>query len=143
MKKATSAGGIIVKKEGDKYYLLLLYYSEYKDLGFLKGHVKEGETIEEDAIREMNEETGLQNISIINKIGSLIRESVEDNGETVLKTIHMYLMESQDFNHGDKAEEKYGWYEYDEAIERMAFKEEAEVLRKHKEAMTKQADNMN
>ena len=68
MKKATSAGGIIVKKEGDKYYLLLLYYSEYKDLGFLKGHVKEGETIEEDAIREMNEETGLQNISIINKI---------------------------------------------------------------------------
>src|SRR3989344_4106001 len=103
MKKATSAGGIIVKKEGDKYYLLLLYYSEYKDLGFLKGHVKEGETIEEDAIREMNEETGLQNISIINKIGSLIRE----------------------------------------AIERMAFKEEAEFLRKHKEAMTKQADNMN
>ena len=42
-----------------------------------------------------------------------------------------------------KAEEKYGWYEYDEAIERMAFKEEAEFLRKHKEAMTKQADNMN
>ena len=142
MKQATSAGGIIVKREGGKYFLLLLFYPEYGDLGFLKGHTKEGETIEETAIQEMKEEAGLEKVSIVNKVGSLIRESVEDSGETVLKTIHMFLMESKDFNHSDKAEEKYGWYELDEAIKKMAFKEEAEFLRKYKEAIIKQFDSM-
>lgn len=50
MKQTVSAGGIFVKKQNNKYYLLLLKYPEFGDLGFLKGHLEQGETIEQTAL---------------------------------------------------------------------------------------------
>ncbi len=131
MNQATSAGGIFVQKRGDERYLLLVKYPNNGDLGFLKGHVEPGETIEQTAVREVREETGLKSFKIVKKIGELIREATEDSGEIVLKTIHMFLMTSDNFDHG-KAEEEYGWFKYNEAINMMAFKEEAEFLIKNK-----------
>ena len=75
MNTAITAGGIFSKKCGDKYHLLLRKYPESGNLAFLKGHIEAGETIEQTAIREVREETGLKNIKIIKKIGKLIRQS--------------------------------------------------------------------
>lgn len=44
----------------------------------------------------------------------------------------MFLMQTDNFDH-KPSEEEYGWFEYDEAIKKMAFKEEAEFLRQHKQ----------
>ncbi len=142
MNQATSAGGIFVQKRKDKFYLLLLKYPDFLakqfksgGLGFLKGHVEPGETVEQTAIREMKEEAGLENVKIVKKIGSLTREATEDNGERVLKTIHMFLMTTDNFDH-KPSEEEYDWFEYYEAINNMAFKEEAEFLKQHKNTLT-------
>lgn len=132
MKKATSAGGIFVKRENGKYFLLLLKYPEYGDFGFLKGHIEKGETIEQAALREIKEEAGLEQVIIVKKLGEVVREAKENNGESVMKTIHLFLMRSNDFNHRS-SEENYEWIEYNEAIKKMAFREEAAFLKRHKE----------
>jgi len=131
MKKAISAGGIFVKKQNGKYYLLLLKYPRYGDLGLLKGHVEKSETLEQAALREIKEEAGLENVRIIKKIGQLTRLANEENGEQATKTIHIFLVHTDNFNH-KPSEEEYDWFEYESAIKRMAFKEEAEFLKQHK-----------
>ena len=68
MKKVTSSGGIVVKNNPNKQILLTIY-THIKGLGFPKGHVEEGETFEQAAIREVTEETGLTELKIIKKLG--------------------------------------------------------------------------
>lgn len=51
------AGIILINKEG---YILLIKGKSSKKWGFPKGYIEKGETIEECAIREFNEETGLK-----------------------------------------------------------------------------------
>lgn len=51
------AGIILINKEG---YILLIKGKSSKKWGFPKGYIEKGETVEECAIREFNEETGLK-----------------------------------------------------------------------------------
>jgi len=56
-----------------------------------KGHVRDGETIETAALREAAEETGASDIVLIAYLGAFDRRSLEDWGEWVHKTVHLYL----------------------------------------------------
>ena len=51
--------GTIVFSKKDPNKILLLYQKKYNDFSFPKGHVENNETLEECAIRETKEETGL------------------------------------------------------------------------------------
>lgn len=69
MPKEKSAGAIIFREEnGVKYYLLLHYPSQNNGRGhweFSKGHIEPGETEEQTVIREIFEETGINDLEII------------------------------------------------------------------------------
>lgn len=134
MEKVISAGGVFAKRKGEKLYLLLLEYRGFNDLGLLKGHMKKGETIEDTAIREVKEETGLADVSIVENLGSLTRRAKEKDGKASSKTIHMFLMTTKNFVHS-KPEEKFCWYEFDGAVKKMAFKEEADFLLRNKKKL--------
>jgi len=61
-----------------------------------KGHLDKGESIEECAIREVEEETGVENLRIDNKIG-ITRHIFDRDGQDGLKVTHWYKMHT-DYN---------------------------------------------
>jgi ADP-ribose pyrophosphatase YjhB (NUDIX family) len=131
MNKVISAGGIVVRNNPNKQILLTIF-THIKGLSFAKGHVEKGETYEQTAIREVTEETGLTQLSIVKKLGVFSRLGSEVDGTIVNKDIHMFLMKSDRPDFHQQAEEKYGWFELEEAISQMATKEDREFLEKIK-----------
>lgn len=93
MEKHISAGCCVIRKKEDKYELLIIHrtWEKETDLSYIekigderklrtikgkeayilpKGHKKEGETLEEAALRETTEETGYTDIKIVKYLGS-------------------------------------------------------------------------
>ncbi len=129
MNKAISAGGIIIKEENGEKWILLVHYAPPDGLIFAKGHVRKGETLEQAALRETREETGLQNLSIIRKLGVVTRKSKEDWGEEVMKDIHLYLMGADNYKQVNP-EEDCEWISLEKSLSRMKFQEDADFLRR-------------
>ena len=64
MKKILAAGGLVFN---DLHQLLMIYRHEKWDLP--KGHLEKNETLEQCALREVREETGLKNLTISRFVG--------------------------------------------------------------------------
>lgn len=124
MNKVISAGGLIVID--DKILLVKLKSGKY---AIPKGHSKAGETIEQTALREVTEETGVV-AEIQDYLGELTRKSVEDSGDTVMKTIKVYAMKKVGMSEVESDEESE-WVSLDEAVSSMHFSEEADFLKQH------------
>ncbi|HQU07684.1 MAG TPA: NUDIX hydrolase [Candidatus Paceibacterota bacterium] len=92
METSRSAGGVVL---GDQGTIVLVRVREGDGaLLFPKGHVEPGETDEEAARREIQEETGLANIEFIDDLGSYTRPHIRKDGslnENEQKEIHMFL----------------------------------------------------
>lgn len=81
------AGGIVLK--ADKFLAL----RRHNNVWLLpKGHVDPGETLEETAVREVNEETGLT-VELGAKLGETSYSHSED-GKIHHKRVHWYAMEA-------------------------------------------------
>jgi 8-oxo-dGTP pyrophosphatase MutT (NUDIX family) len=79
------AGGIIINPNGE----LLLYKNADRGYSFPKGHVDPGEQVEETAIREIREETGLE-VKIIRPLPDMSYLNPHLNKNVLIK---MFLME--------------------------------------------------
>lgn len=84
-----SAGGGIVFNENRE--LLFIFRRGKWDLP--KGKLDKGETIEECAVREVKEETGLKNVVITSFAGNTYH-TYHEKGKFILKTSSWYLMEA-------------------------------------------------
>lgn len=123
VKKALSAGGIVVK-EGK---ILFVKFPNNIGITFPKGHVEKGETYEQTALREVREETGLKDLQIVKKMGMVTRPAIEMNGDFVIKDIHLFLIKIVGDSIG-KADEQTEWLSFDEALTRL-LPQESEFLR--------------
>lgn len=85
---STSAGGVVIRKEKSLLKIALLKTNEFKDYSLPKGTHEQGETIKQTAIREIQEETGLQKLKSICKLGIKERFSFE---KTDWKITHYFL----------------------------------------------------
>jgi 8-oxo-dGTP pyrophosphatase MutT (NUDIX family) len=72
-----SAGGVIVGP-GNKIAVVNQHGNSWS---LPKGHLEAGETAEAAAIREIFEETGIQDVTIIDKLGDYERGRIGPNGE--------------------------------------------------------------
>ncbi|MBI3717930.1 MAG: NUDIX domain-containing protein [Sphingobacteriales bacterium] len=83
------AGGGLV--ENEKHEWLLIFRRGKWDLP--KGKLDKGETIEQCAIREVQEETGLQTIKLKDKI-TVTYHTYDEYGKHILKESHWYKMKA-------------------------------------------------
>ena len=90
-KKIIAAGGLVFNDENE---LLMIFRRGKWDLP--KGKLDEGEDIEECAVREVKEETGLENVSIENFTGLTFHEYFDTHlNEDVRKETHWYKMKAK------------------------------------------------
>ena len=129
MKKELSAGGIITKKENDQLLVLLVEHKD-KTYVFPKGHVETGETLKQAAKREIQEEVGLTDIEIGEKLGIVTRHSIKPNGQRVDKNIVLFKVKINNFNHKKKTDEVYDWFTPQEALKKLRYKEDVDFLKK-------------
>jgi len=140
-----SAGAVIFRKEGGKIYYLLLHYPsnakaprEYWD--FPKGHIEKGENLEETAKREVEEETGLKDLKLIEGFKEWIKYFFKFKEKNIFKIVTFFLAETKtkevkvSFEHIG-----FKWLPYEEAIEKLTFKNAKEILKKANEFISKKS----
>lgn len=81
-----AAGGVVENEHGA---LLLIFRKKHWDLP--KGKLDEGESIEECAVREVEEETGLSNVLLGELIDTTLHQ-YEENGDLITKKTAWYKM---------------------------------------------------
>lgn len=132
-----SAGGVVYRiSKGIEVILCRHETLKGKDVWSLpKGWVEKGEKIEQAALREVKEETGLD-ARIVSKIDTINywfynpKEYVR-----VKKTVYFYLMEAigGDISRHDFEIKEVRWFPIEEAIDFCAYSGERSVLKKVKE----------
>lgn len=132
MKKEKSAGAVIFCMKNDKIKFLLLKYTNY--WGFAKGWMEEGESEEQTAIREIKEETNLENVKIIpgfqqqQKWMYRLNEEWRDK-EAVFFLVEVNEEQAKKVKISDEHED-FKWLEKDEAVKIMRIKQNKEMLKK-------------
>ena len=99
MNKEFSAGAVIFKKESANIFFLIIYSGRNKIWGFPKGHLEQGETAKEAAIREIKEEVGLESLNFIDGFREeVMYETISKRppfkGEKIEKYVTYFLCEA-------------------------------------------------
>ncbi|MEC9298464.1 MAG: NUDIX hydrolase [Gemmatimonadota bacterium] len=124
-----SSGGVVARRMDGNVHLLLIR-DPYGNWGLPKGHVENGESSCEAALREVREETGLTHLEAGPSLGS-IDWHFRLKGDLVHKFCDYFLMASP---HGDTSPEvsegitECRWLPVDEAIETVAYDNAREVV---------------
>ncbi|MEP7384779.1 MAG: NUDIX hydrolase, partial [Gemmatimonadota bacterium] len=88
-----SAGGVVVRVQ-DGRPMFLLIRDSYRNWGFPKGHLETGETPHDAALREVAEETGLDDLRLRGEIET-IDWYFRFRGRLIHKVCHFYLMQTE------------------------------------------------
>ena len=130
-----SAGGLVIDSTGTKG--LLIGRRDLKDQtrerllwSLPKGHIEEGETPEQAAIREVAEETGIQ--SEISRELGVIDFWFMAGGNRIHKTVHHYLFKEVGGELAPQITEvdDVGWFPLNEIVELLAYPDEKKLIAK-------------
>ena len=128
-----SAGGLVVDHSGKKG--LLIGRIDHKDASgqrilwsLPKGHIEEGETPEQAALREVAEETGIE--SAIERSLGVIDLWFMAGGKRIHKTVHHYLFRETGGKLAAQESEvdEVGWFPLSEIVERLAYPDEKKLI---------------
>lgn len=132
MKREFSAGGIVFNNKGQ---VLLIHNQALREStksywGFPKGHIDQGESSKEAAVREVEEETGLR-VEILQKVGDS-RYVFSYQGEKFFKVVVMFLMKAYSGKIKIQPEELLGadWFSPQNALEKLSFANDKTLFKK-------------
>jgi 8-oxo-dGTP pyrophosphatase MutT (NUDIX family) len=131
-RRELSAGGVVYRRSAGTIEVALIRTG--KRWGLPKGHVEQGEGIQEAACREVLEETGLEG-EVVEKLGDIsYRYGYKKAGGElvrVFKRVHFYLLRwSKGEVHGHDYEvDEARWFPLDEAVDRLSYPTELKMIR--------------
>lgn len=139
MKQEFSAGGVVYKRENGMTYILVAQHSFHHGWVFPKGLIGDihaGESKEETAIREVEEETGAKAV-IIQEI-SPVTYWYQFKGERIKKTVYYYVMEytGGDITKHDFEMENVEWLPVDEVEKRLTYSSDKKVWQEAQKLIT-------
>ncbi|MCW3161560.1 NUDIX domain-containing protein [Chryseobacterium oryctis] len=82
-----AAGGIVSNSNGE-----VLFIKRLGKWDLPKGKMEKGESREESAVREIEEETGLKDVELVKFINTTYHIYTERNGDKILKCTHWFEM---------------------------------------------------
>ncbi|RIX54115.1 NUDIX domain-containing protein [Paenibacillus nanensis] len=114
-----SAGGVVFRHNEQGELQVQLIQDRYGKVSLPKGKMEAGETVEQTALREIEEETGLKGV-IVAPIDQIKYQYEHSEHGTVNKEVHYYLVEAVGGKHQAQVEEIRGvdWFEPLEAWRR-------------------------
>jgi 8-oxo-dGTP pyrophosphatase MutT (NUDIX family) len=129
---ASHAGGVVFRPVGGHVeYLLVQDKRTLREWVLPKGHIEFGERMQETAVREVREETGVW-ARVISELDDV---SYAVNGDPV--KVQFYLMEAveegQPCDHG----REHAWLPFEKALDRASHEESRELLRLAEQRRTK------
>lgn len=130
MKYRNDAGGVVLNAKGQ----MVLVLQRNGVWSLPKGGMNEGERHIEAARREIGEETGLTNLTLVETLGSYTRYKIDDTGmedRMSLKriTVCLFTTTQEDVRPHDPRIREAKWVSVDEAIEMLGAPKDQEFLK--------------
>jgi 8-oxo-dGTP pyrophosphatase MutT (NUDIX family) len=131
-----SCGAVVFKRSEELEYLLLHYEAGHWD--YVKGQVEPHETERETVVRELQEETGIDDARFVEGFREEINYIYRREARTVYKEVIFFLIESKQsavrlsYEHVG-----YEWLSYEKAMARLTFPNAKKVLAKAHEFLRK------
>lgn len=131
--KERSSGAVLFFGNPRKY-LLLQYAQGHWD--FPKGHVEEGETDKQTLVREVKEETSIENLEIVPEFNHTYDYYYRRGREIFNKTVIWFIAKCDDQKVKLSHEHKdFTWLEYEDAYKKLTFDNAKNLLKKAHEFM--------
>ena len=127
-----SCGGVVVRKEGDRIMVALVTEPGFAEYILPKGHLESGESLEQAARREIAEEAGFTELTLVKNLGAAGRM---DFGKRSWGTMHYFLFTtSQDSVRPSDPEHQYivKWFPID-ALPYMFWPEQKALIERNRE----------
>lgn len=121
--RETTAGGIVFRRS-DKGEVEVLLTQDAKDRWTIaKGHIEPGETPRQTAEREIQEETGLKQMKVLNHLGKTQFRYRRQNS-LILMTMHIFLVKA--LGDTDKLTKEewmngIGWFPFNKALDMIEY----------------------
>ena len=142
IEEPVSAGGVVYRVVDDQIETVLCGRDQPIRWSLAKGTPDPGETLEETAAREVREETGLE-VQIQEPIKSIDYWFADREHDVRFhKTVHFYLMVplGGDTDQHDPEFDVVQWFPFGVALKTLAYANEAEVLKRALELISKRRE---
>jgi len=125
-----TAGGIVFRRGKDKQIEILLIQDAKDRWTIPKGHIEEGESSKQTAEREIGEETGLQEMKVMNWLGK-INFRYRRTTSLVLMTTEIFLVQALGDTDNLKPEDWMNgikWFPASEALDKIEYEDIGKLI---------------
>jgi 8-oxo-dGTP diphosphatase len=127
-----AAGGVVWRRAGDGVEIVVVHRPRYDDWSLPKGKLDKGETWEQAALREVEEEVGLRC-----RLGDELEAVSYEDRKGRAKVVRYWLMEPEDdpgFEPNDEVDE-IRWLPPGDAAAELSYPHDAELVRQAAERL--------